>query len=421
LFGSLAVAAPATAGPAFGHHPSACNGVSADPAIRSFDSRDAWRYASAWAFPFNGFTPHGRGRVIWQPIRGATKGRTAYPKPNLPTCRVGRRGTEDRGVHKGGRYFAMLQPIDGQTVYPLTDSFDRPVATLSWSATSPPGYKRSEWGWFVNGRWAGHDARRAFEVQSYACKLVAAPVSTTYQWVRDPGQVMIAFNPALGSPGRGAAPRSTVKLRLRAFVDSRAVPQRELAYAAKYDFGCGASTLTPLRKDEKFTLPQFNSRYGRHRRYMRDYYFGELASRFGMLPGQAPVSNHHPLDTYNPRSHFHHAAYAMMSSTAVAGGGTVRGIARSGVDRFRLFDEMRYCDPNYTLRSVRLQRGRRKMKLSRFFAPATFSRRNRPAVRWVFGRIDPGPSTLNAAQREASENPASQRLYAWLPVRCKRR
>lgn len=425
---SAATAPPALAGPASGHFPAACNGDSTDAAIRSFESSDAWRFSSAYSFPFNGWTPHGRGRVIWKPIRGAKKGRTAYPEPNLPTCRVARRGTEDRGAHKGGRYFPMLEPVDGQMLYPLTDSFDRPVATLSWSAQAPPGYRRNEWGWFVNGEWAGHDARRAFEVQSRACKLIAQPVTTTapdgspvttHQWVRDSNHVMIAFNPALGSPGRGFAPRATARFRLRAFVDARAVPAKDLAYAAKYDFGCGATALGPLRGEERFSVPRFNSRYGRHRRYMRDFYFGELASRFGILPGQAPVSNHHPLETYNPRRQFHRATYVMMSSTGVAGGGTVRGVARSGVDRFRAYDEMRYCDPNYTLRSIRLRRGHHRMRPSRFFARATYSRRNRPAVRWRFGRIDPGPSTLSAEQREASGNPLSERLYAWVPTRCK--
>lgn len=412
-----------------GYYPDACNPVSTDPAVRSFPPGDAWRFSRAYAFPFNGWTPHGRAPVTWKAIPGATKGRTAYPKPNLPSCRVGRFGTEDRATNKGGRFFPMLEPVDGQTTYVLRDTFDRPVAKLSWFATPPVKYHPSKWGWFVNGSWAGHDAARAFEIQSNACKLIAAPVTTTgadgqpvteYHWVRDPNYVTIAFNPALRSPGKGYAPRSTFRLRVRAFIDRRAVPPEDLAYADRYDFGCGETPLQSMLRKQTYRAVSFASGYGPHKRDMYGYYFGELPTRFGMRPGEAPVSNHHPLNNYNPRPQFHNASYAMINTTGVAAGGMVRGIVRSGVDRFTMFDEMRYCDPNYTLRNMRLRRGKRKIKKSHFFARSTFSRRNRPAVRWVFGRIDPAPLTLTAEQAAADHNPASQRLFAWLPLRCDR-
>jgi hypothetical protein len=110
----------------------------------------------------------------------------------------------------------------------------------------------------------------------------------------------------------------------------------------------------------------------------------------------------------------------MANTTAVAGGGIVRGIVQSTRDRFSLYDEMRYCDPNYTLRFMKLKKGKKLYPKSLYFRPYTYSALNKQSVRWVFGRIEPDPQTLTAEQAIARNNPASQRLFAWFPIYCDR-
>ncbi|MGH2959017.1 MAG: hypothetical protein ACRDKE_05390, partial [Solirubrobacterales bacterium] len=89
-------------------------------------------------------------------------------------------------------------------------------------------------------------------------------------------------------------------------------------------------------------------------------------------------------------------------------------------DRFTLYDEMRYCDPNYTLRNMQLRKGKKHYKKSLYFPAYSFSAQNKKSVRWVFGRVEPDPSTLTAEQAIARNNPASQRLFAWYPIYCDR-
>lgn len=405
-----------------GHFPAACAPSSHDPAFRDFHKSDAWRYSSAYRFPFFGWTQHGRARLIWRPVGGFPGARHSYPAPNLPSCRVGRFGTEDRATRKGGRHFKSLLPVDGQTVYALRDTFDRPVATLTFHQSSPISGRPSRWGWYVDGRWAGHGASRAFEAQSEACKLVAEPTGDAgrWAWVRDPRYVMIAFNPTLGRHSRRFTSRQAVRRRLRAFVDRRAVPPRQLDVASRYDFGCGASAL-PVRVGEgKLPAVFFRSGVTRSGKRIRDYYFGEATQVLNHRPNGKHLYNHYPLRHYNPRPQFNHATYAMASTTGIAAGGMVRGVVRSTIDRFTLLDEMRYCDPNYSLRRMRLRRGGKKIKRSKYLVRATYSSRNRPAARWVFGRIDPDPATLTPEQLAAARNSASQQLFAWMPRRCGR-
>ncbi|MBJ7353363.1 MAG: hypothetical protein JHC98_00925 [Thermoleophilaceae bacterium] len=428
IAGGTADAAKKTPKPKPNPFAATCNPAAQSAAIPGFHSEDAWRETKAYKFPFYGWTPAGLNTITWKYITGSSVRKARYPTPNLPSCRIGRFGTEDRTSRKSSRFFESLEPIDGSTSYELKDTYDRPVATIVWTEDPPVKYHPSKWGWFINGKWAGHDATRAFEVQGNACKLVATTTTTvvdgvpvtTRQWVRDPNYIMIAFNPSLGSPGKGYAPRHTSSLRVRAFVDRRAVPIAMLNAANKYDFGCGSTTV-PARL-EKQTLKQFmfESGFGPNRAYMKGYYFGEGANTLAVLPGEARLYNNMPYSNYNPRPQFNHATYAMINSTAVAGGGMVRGIVRSTVDRFTLFDEMRYCDPNYTLRNVQITRFKKHYKKSLYYAPESYSSRNRPAVRWVYGRLDPNPSTLTAEQALATQNPASVKLFAWMPIYCDR-
>lgn len=418
LFAALLGAADARG---TGYFPTACQPQSDNPAFRSFHTSDAWRHSSAYRFPFLGWTAHGLGRVIWRPVGGWPGAKHRYPAPNLPSCRVGARGTEDRATRKGGKHFRTLLPVDGQMVYAFKDSFDRPVASLAFHAVSPIPGRPSRWGWYVDGRWAGHGASRAFEAQSEACKLVAEPTPDGggWSWVRDPRYVMVAFNPTLGRHSRRFTPKNAVRRRLRAFVDRRAVPARQLEVAERFDFGCGASELSPRAAPRTLRSVVFHSGVTRDGRRIRDYYFGEATQVLGSQPNGKHLYNHFPLRHYNPRPQFNHSTYAMASTTGVASGGMVRGVVRTGHDRFTQLDEMRYCDPNYTLRWMRLRRGHKRFKRSRFLVGATYSRNNRPAVSWEFGRIDPDPATLSAEQQAASANASSVRLFAWMPRHCR--
>lgn len=425
LSATLLVAAPAGAKPKPepkqptvkpGYFPASCVRVSADPAQRTLQKGDSWRFSKPYSFPFFGWTPRGMNTVIWGFIKNSAVRKAPYPSPNLPACRVGRFGTEDRAAHKYGKYFPMLEPVDGQTNYEFRDTFDRHVATLTWSPDPPVPYHPSKWGWFIDGKWAGHDATRAFELQSNACKLVAAG----NQWVRDPRYVMVAFAPNLGSPGKGFAPRGAKSLRVRAFLDRRAIPPALLPGADDYDHGCGSSTLTPRLAQQTLKAFYFDSGFGPDKSYLRGYYFGEGPTTIAVLPGESRLYNTYPLNVYNPRPQYNHATYAMANTTGVAGGGIVRGIVQSTRDSFTLYDEMRYCDPNYTLRNMQLRKGKKHYKKSLYFAPYTYSAQNRKSVRWVYGRIDPDPSTLTPEQAAAGQNPASQRLFAWMPIHCDR-
>lgn len=406
-----------------------CLNAAVSRAIPGFPDSDAWRSSAAYKFPFNGYTPRGNGTVLWNKFPGSRR-KTHYPAPNLPSCRVGARGTDDRKTRKVGQYLEMLQPIDGMRSYTIVDSFERPVTTLRWEETSPIARRPSRWGWYVGDKWAGHDAERAFEVQGNACKLRVqadtvmageppVPV-TSYRWVPDANFAMIAFNPALGSPGRGYRPSRTAALRVRGFIDRRALPGWAGFLVNAFDFGCGATALEPLIPAQTLGVHQFKSGYGPDRQYLIGQYFGESAVQLELLPGETRVHNNIPYSSYSPKPQFGNAVYAMINSTAVAGGGMVRGIARAGVDEFILHDEMTYCDPNYTLRNMLLKRNGRRVSKWTYFEIADFARQNAPMVRWVFGQIKPGAATVSPEAAQASANPASQRLLAWMPIHCDR-
>jgi hypothetical protein len=427
----VATATPAQAKPAKpkpNPFANTCNPVSTDPAVPSFHEGDAWRSSSAYKFPFYGWTARGMNTVIWQQITKQTIRKAPYPSPNLPSCRVGRFGTEDRSSRKNGPFIGMLEPINGSQTYEFRDTYDRHVATLQWLEDPPVKYHPSKWGWFIDDKWAGHDATRAFEVQGRACKLTAQTTTevvdgatvTVNKWVRDPNFIMVSFNPTLGSPGNGATPRSSTTLRVRAFIDRAAIPPALLANADAHDFGCGSTALPQWQAPHTLNEFNFPSSYGPNKAYLRNYYFGESPTKVNLLPGESPQDNLIPYSNYTPRPWYNHATYAMINSTAVSGGGMVRGIVRSTVDTLALYDEMRYCDPNYTLRNMQLVRNKKHYKKSAYFAPATFSAQNRPGMRWVYGRIDPNPSTLTPEQALATQNPLSVKLFAWMPIYCDR-
>lgn len=409
--------------------PGPCSPAVISLAVPAFPDADAWRSSAAYKFPFYGYTPHGKGTVLWTKFPGSQR-KTHYPAPNLPSCRVGARGTEDRKTRKAGRFLEMPRPVDGARSYVIADSFDRPITTITWERTSPNPRRRSRWGWYVGGKWAGHDATRAFEVQGMGCKLRAQadtvmtgvpPVPVTaYRWVRDPNFAMIAFNPALGSPGGGSRPNQTSALRVRGFIDRRALPGWTNIVAGTYDFGCGSSALTPLFQPQALGAQVFKSGYGPDRRYLIGQYFGESAVQLELLPGETRVHNNIHYSTYNTKPQFDNAAYAMINTTGVAGGGMVRGIARAGIDEFTLVDEMRYCDPNYTLSNMLLKRNGRRVSKWSYFELADFAKQNAPMVRWVFGEIKPNLATLSPEGAQASANLANERLLAWLPIRCDR-
>lgn len=420
--GSGAATASAKSATKPGYFPHSCQRASADPAVRTLQKGDSWRFSKRYSFPFYGYTPRGRNAVIWGFIKNSAVRKAPYPSPNLPACRVGRFGTEDRAAHKAGKYFPMLEAIDGQRSYEFRDSFDRHIATLTWQDQSPVSYHPSRWGWYIDGKWAGHDATRAFELQSTACKFVPAPDAATggWKWVRDSRYVMVSFAPNLGSPGSGSAPKGVKDLRVRAFLDRRAIPPELLGYAETYDLGCGASTLAPRLAPTTLRGYSFTSGLGPGNSYLRGYYFGEGPTTIATLPGESKIYNTYRLDVYNPRPHYNNATYAMVNTTGVAGGGIVRGIVQSTNDSFSLYDEMRYCDPNFTLRNMQLRKGKKHYKKSMFFAPYAYSAQNRKAVRWVFGKIEPDPSTLGPEAQVAALNPISPGLFGWFPIKCDR-
>lgn len=419
---SGAGAATATAAAKADYFPQSCQRASLDPAVRTLKKADSWRFSKPYKFPFYGYTERGRNTVIWGFIKGSAVRKAPYPSPNLPSCRVARFGTEDRAAHKAGKYFAMLEPVDGQRSYQFRDSFDRPIANLVWRDKSPVSYHPSRWGWYINGKWAGHDATRAFELQATACKLVPTPdlVAGGWKWNRDSRYVMVSFAPNLGSPGRGAAPKGVKSLRVRAFLDRRAVPAALQWYADTYDHGCGSSLLAPMLAPTLLRAPTFSSGISAARDHLRGYYFGEGKTTIATLPGERRIDNKFALSVYNPRPHYNHATYVMVNTTGVAGGGIVRGIVQSTKDRLTVLDEMRYCDPNYTLRGMQIRKGKKHYKKSLYFEPYTFSAQNQPAVRWIFGRVDPDRSTLGPEAQAASINPVGPGLFGWFPIRCDR-
>ena len=126
-----------------------------------------------------------------------------------------------------------------------------------------------------------------------------------------------------------------------------------------------------------------------------------------------------PYSAYNPKPQFGQATYALVATTGIAGGGMVRGVVRAGTDQFTLLDEMRYCDPNFTLRNMRLKRNGRKISKWKYFELADVSRNNRPTVRWTFGELRP-PDSTDPIVASANADPLSVRLYAWMPLHCDR-
>lgn len=405
-----------------------CAPKPADKTLSSFPSGDAWTSPRAYKFPFLGYTPRGKNTVIWKKITGSRERRTHYPAPNLPSCRVGLLGTEDRTSRKAGRFFETPKSVGGARNYTLTDTWGRTVAQIEWKDASPIKRLPNRWGWYVNGTWAGHDATRAWEVQGNACSLAAVTIPTLvngqvvneYRWVRDMSRTMVAFNPALGSPGGKTRPGKTSHLRVRAFIDRSVLPGWANLVSNRHDFGCGASALPPRTPTSMVSIPTFKSGYGAHRQSLVGQYFGEGASPVELLPGETKAHNNMPLSTYAPKYNFGGATYAMNNTTGVSGGGMVRGIFRSYVDNFTMVDEMAYCDPNYTLRNMLLKRNGKRVSKWSYFELAHFSRENKPTVRWVFGRIGPEPSTLSPEGQAALGNPASLGLFAWIPIGCDR-
>jgi hypothetical protein len=79
---------------------------------------------------------------------------------------------------------------------------------------------------------------------------------------------------------------------------------------------------------------------------------------------------------------------------------------------------MNYCDPNYTLQHLLLRRYGMRVSKWNYFAAATFSPGNTPTVRWVYGQISPDPASVRPEAAAAADNPASVRLYAWVPIQC---
>ncbi|MFY9487520.1 MAG: hypothetical protein WAP35_02325 [Solirubrobacterales bacterium] len=408
----------------------ACSSAPGNRSRPAIPQSDVWRSSSAYSFPFNGYTPTGKGKILWKKIKYNALRRTHYPAPNLPSCRIGVRGAEDRTSRKVARYVERLNPINGERAYILRDSFDRPVAVLRWEPKSLIKRYPERFGWHVDGKWAGHHARRAFEIQGEACKLriqtdivmvgtPPAPVPVR-RWVRDRAYAMIAFNPALGSPGGKTRPRKTSDLRIRAFVDKRAIPWGMGKAVSSTDFGCGTAPIPPMLTGQPLGNPVFKSGYGPGRAHMIGQYFGESASPAELLPGENKIHNNMPYNAYNAKPQFYNAVYAMHNTTGIAGGGMVRGIARAETDEFILHDEMSYCDPNYTLRHMLLKRNGRRVSKWSYFELANFSAGNTPTVRWVYGELRPALSTLSGEGIEASANPASQKFYAWMPVNCDR-
>lgn len=396
-----------------------CTAVPTGRARPTLQQVDIWASAAPYRFPFNGYTPKGRAPVIWRKIKNSNVRRGLYPAPNLPSCRLGRRGGEDRMTRKASQFTSSLMPIEGLRNYVMKDSFDRPVAEITWVDQSPNPRRPQQYGWYIDGKWAGHGATRAFEIQGEGCKLRVDPA--TRSWVRDRGYVMIAFNPALGSPDRRYRPRKTAQLRIRAFVDKRALPPWAMLFIQGGDFGCGEPVgEAPVVGPQPLADPNFQSGYGPQRQYMTDQYFGEAAMQPNLLEGERKEHNNMPLDAYNARPQFAHAMYANVNTTGVAGGGMVRAIVRAGADSFTLHDELTYCDPNYTLKHMLLRRNGQRVSKWQYFEFATFSERNNPSVRWVYGQITPGAATLTPEGLDAAANPANQALYAWVPLRCDR-
>lgn len=415
---------PAKPGP----YADKCTRQSVGAAFPGLRQLDVWRDTRAYSFPFNGFTPRGQNPVLWRKF-GEGQRRTHYPAPNLPSCRIARRGTEDRTTRKAGRFLPTLQVVDGTRSYPITDSFGRVMTTIHWEDESLVKRRPERWGWYVGDKWAGHDATRAFEVQGDACRITPIAVTTlvgdpatpvtTHRWMRDPNFTMIAFNPALGSPGGKSKPGKTVALRVRGFIDRRALPSWLDAIARAYDFGCGASPLAPMLAPQALAIPQIKSGYGPNRSYMVGQYFGESATQLVLQPGERQVHNNMPYNAYSPKPQFGNTAYASVATTGIAGGGMVRGVVRSGLDQLTLLDEMRYCDPNFTLRNMRLKRYGRKVSKWNYFELADFARENKPTVRWVYGEMRP-PDGADPAVASANADPLSVRLYGWIPVNCDR-
>lgn len=407
----------------------ACAGASPNGAMPALPARDVWPSSAPYKFPFPGVPAAGKNAVLWKKLSSGGR-RTHYPAPNLPSCRVGVRGSEDRMTRKVGRYLESLQPIDGAYSYAIVDSFGRELTTIHWEDDSLIRRHPERWGWYVGAKWAGHDATRAFEVQGSACKLAVMPETTvtgnppapvtTYRWVRDPSFVMVAFNPVLGSPNRRYRPNRTSALKVRGFVDRRALPEWMGEEADYHDFGCGGTALTPFLAPQAVADHGFKSGYGPDRQYMIGQYFGETAVQLELVPGENRTHNNMPYSVYNPKSQFNNATYAMVNTTGVAGGGMVRGVVRSGADQITMYDEMSYCDPNFTLRNMLLKRNGRRVSKWKYFELADFARQNAPMVRWVFGAIDPSLMTIGTEAAAASANPASVRLLAWLPIRCDR-
>lgn len=396
---------------------------------------DVWAKNSSYKFPFYGWSAYHakrrtpvRSTVLWKRISNGSGRKAYYPAPNMPSCRTGRRGIEDRSSFKALTYTGTLYALDGVTrSFVLKDSFDRFVATLDYRTRSPIKRLPSRYGWYINDKWAGHDAEKMFEIQGKACKLSPVPVTdpvtgaiVRYVWVRDPTQMMIAINPALGSPNGNSRPYNLAGLKIRAFIPIEAIPGGLRYLANRYDFGCGADGGLPPLLPPQPTMA-FNIKSGTADNYMQNQYFGEGAVQGeALLPGEKKIYNNMPYSNYNFDPQLGNTMYLANNTTGVASGGMVRALIRGGIDQFSLIDEMTYCDPNYTLKNMRIfSRGNRVSKAI-YFPQRSYDPRNKPGVRWVYGEVTPDPATLSPEGQIAATQADSMKIFGWLPIYCDR-
>lgn len=254
----------------------------------------------------------------------------AYPYPfrgranNLPESRLAARGTADLGTDawaRRGRRLNMRRGLsqlernpdrDNRRVWPLVDSFGRPLAVLEqhsnrWDVNHPRTGERT----YNDGTL---DADQIL-VQGRGC-MVDARQERRY--------ALVAFQ-ANDPTQRGG---DIVPFRLRAFVDQRALPLRDRrgrplrSALDSYDPGCGGSGLRT-----EAVRPVADPAFVNSERFLGE---DGLARTYA---------------TYNSRRLYGGAIYLMVNTTGVHGGGIVRAVIQSA-DGFARADGFGYCDPN---------------------------------------------------------------------------
>ncbi len=231
------------------------------------------------------------------------------------------RGTRDAGKAGVGRPLHSRRVFEGlernrrgERAWPLVDSFGDTLCRLrvddgAWRVTDPEGADV-----------LGEDDEPRLELQGRGA-MVDDLLETAH--------ALVAVKAGL---------------RVRAFIDRRALPERNArgqairAAVDDYDTGHGSSRL-PTPGARPLADPGF-----------------EAGERF---LGTDDVGRTY--STYNAKPHLGGAIYFMVNTTGVFGGGIVRGVARAGVP-FHEVDRMADPDPN---------------------VPAG----EPPLCRWVFGRI----------------------------------